>query len=204
MKIGIISDVHANLAGLEMALTFLEAQQVDKILCAGDLVDRGDDNEAVVAHMRGQNIPIVQGNHDFSGARNSIYTKATRDFLFRLPHEHRLEREGRTLYMTHAAPWSRMFYVFPHAYRYVFERVIQQAQADIVILGHTHTPMQVTMPDGSMILNPGTTNPNASYQRNVSTCAVLTLADAVDYTVYNTRTGQIIRHDTVTLDTAGY
>ncbi|MEO1442717.1 MAG: YfcE family phosphodiesterase, partial [Chloroflexota bacterium] len=199
MKIGIISDVHANLPALKQALALLAIHHPDSIICAGDLVDRGDDNDAVVMHMRQAGIPTVRGNHDFSGARNSFFQPETRKFLHELPPELRFEWEGRSVYVTHASPWSHMHYIFPYVYDSQFRRVIREAQADIVILGHTHTPMQATLPDGSVILNPGTTNPAANYNGNFGTCAVLTLGDEIDFAVYNTQSGQPVHPQQVTV-----
>ncbi len=64
MKIGIISDVHAHLIPLEKALSIFELEQVDAIVCAGDLVEKGQDGDVVVALLQELNIPCVLGNHD--------------------------------------------------------------------------------------------------------------------------------------------
>ncbi len=41
MKIGIISDIHANLIALENVLSDLDELKVDKILCLGDITTLG-------------------------------------------------------------------------------------------------------------------------------------------------------------------
>ena len=41
MRLGVVSDIHANVHALEAALAFLSAQEVDAYLCAGDLVGYG-------------------------------------------------------------------------------------------------------------------------------------------------------------------
>jgi predicted phosphodiesterase len=64
MRYGVIADVHANLHALEAALGFLSAQNVDRYLCAGDLVGYGPfPNECVrrVLELPGG---CVAGNHD--------------------------------------------------------------------------------------------------------------------------------------------
>src|SRR6185436_11569456 len=70
MKIGLISDIHASAKALLHALDILQGQAVDSILCAGDLVDKGNQGDAVVAQIRQHNIPSVLGNHDWSAEQN--------------------------------------------------------------------------------------------------------------------------------------
>lgn len=41
VRIGLISDIHADYEGLQNALALLDRLGVDRILCAGDLVERG-------------------------------------------------------------------------------------------------------------------------------------------------------------------
>ena len=65
MKIGIIADVHGDHSALKTALERLDTiHQVDHILCAGDLVGRGPEQEQVVELVRQRGIPTVKGNHD--------------------------------------------------------------------------------------------------------------------------------------------
>ena len=40
MKIGIISDIHGNIDALNSVLKMLEKEEVDKIICLGDFIDR--------------------------------------------------------------------------------------------------------------------------------------------------------------------
>src|SRR5689334_8903920 len=70
MKIGLISDIHADLKSLRFALDILQGQGVDQIVCAGDLTDKGIDGDAVVNLIRQRNIPSVVGNHDWLAERN--------------------------------------------------------------------------------------------------------------------------------------
>jgi putative phosphoesterase len=80
-SIGIISDIHADLDGLERALELLKSHNVDEIWCAGDLVDRGADGKAVVKRIRHEQIPTVQGNHDFSARKSQEWIVANAPHL---------------------------------------------------------------------------------------------------------------------------
>ncbi len=64
MKIGIFSDVHGHLEELKKTLALLKSLEVDEMICAGDLVDKGTQSDEVVALMQESAIPCVQGNHD--------------------------------------------------------------------------------------------------------------------------------------------
>ena len=51
MRIGILSDIHANLPALEAAFQVFQTQGVDRVICAGDLVEKGEHGDEVVAML---------------------------------------------------------------------------------------------------------------------------------------------------------
>lgn len=67
-QFGIIGDIHCEASFLEKAITFLQAQDVETILCTGDIADGvGDgtgDFDKCVALLRQNNVQAVLGNHD--------------------------------------------------------------------------------------------------------------------------------------------
>jgi diadenosine tetraphosphatase ApaH/serine/threonine PP2A family protein phosphatase len=63
-RLGIISDIHANLEALEAVLNALEDATVDQIVCCGDVVGYGASPNECVALLRERGIPSVMGNHD--------------------------------------------------------------------------------------------------------------------------------------------
>lgn len=66
MKVGLISDVHANLVALEAVLTRLGP--VDAIWVCGDTVGYGPEPSDVLALLRQRKATIVSGNHDHAAA----------------------------------------------------------------------------------------------------------------------------------------
>lgn len=68
MRIGLISDVHANLPALEAVLDALSSRGVERILCCGDLVDYGPWPIEVISRLREIDVLSVQGNHDAAAA----------------------------------------------------------------------------------------------------------------------------------------
>lgn len=66
MRIGVISDVHANLEALDAALAHLARLAPDRLVCLGDFVGYGPDPNACVERLRPQLAAAVAGNHDLA------------------------------------------------------------------------------------------------------------------------------------------
>lgn len=64
MRTAIISDIHANLEALLAVLEDIDKQNVDRIICLGDLVDYGPDPAACLDLVREKAKIIIAGNHD--------------------------------------------------------------------------------------------------------------------------------------------
>jgi putative phosphoesterase len=171
MKLGLISDIHAEADALRQALDAMQKQGVHQILCAGDLVERGSDGEAVINMIKERGILCVQGNHDARSAVNQrwlrekseslpsfaeerLLSMESLDFLDELPPRLMLEYGGKNILLAHGTPWSNVQYVFPAIDVSFFERIRQEFKPDFVILGHTHMPMEITFYD-MKVLNPG-------------------------------------------------
>ncbi|GAB4470997.1 MAG: metallophosphoesterase family protein [Anaerolineae bacterium] len=185
MKLGVISDIHADLSALTAALYILRREGVDRIVCAGDLVERGPYGDEVIELIRRGSIPCVQGNHDRDAIDNQRWLRenAIPDhpgllnaeslaFLGQLPRVLHLELTGQRLTVAHGAPWSPDVYLMPGAPRWLYEQALAEAETDILIVGHTHIPLQVSIGDG-LVLNPGSVC--GVYTSGSRTCAILTL-----------------------------
>ena len=62
MKLGLFSDIHCNLGGLERALQLLD--DCDELLCAGDLLYQYRFSGEVLALLREHRVHTIVGNHD--------------------------------------------------------------------------------------------------------------------------------------------
>ena len=80
MKIGIIGDIHANLAALTKVLSLLKTEQCAKILCLGDVVGYGPRPQECVDLVRALKLPTVMGNHD-DWIGNYLRLAGTSDFV---------------------------------------------------------------------------------------------------------------------------
>jgi len=68
MRIGLISDVHANLPALEAVIAALSKRGIERVICCGDLVDYAPWPIEVIARLREMDVLSVQGNHDAAAA----------------------------------------------------------------------------------------------------------------------------------------
>jgi predicted phosphodiesterase len=64
MRIGLISDIHGNLAALDTVLAELDRAGVDEIICLGDLAVLGPRPADAIDRIRERGIPTVCGNTD--------------------------------------------------------------------------------------------------------------------------------------------
>ncbi len=64
MRIGIFSDVHANLEALQAVLNAYEKAQIDRYICLGDIVGYGANPNECCQIVRDLTDLVVLGNHD--------------------------------------------------------------------------------------------------------------------------------------------
>ena len=177
MKVGIVSDLHCNLQGLELALQAMG--DLDELLCLGDSIFEYQFSNEVVALLQQRRAHIIQGNHEEvflspAGARarqRSGIDPALLSFLAAQPYRRYLELAGKRLLLVHSTPWEpRGEYVHPHSAK--LDR-FAEADADIVLYGHTHCQL-VKRLGGVLVINPGSAG-DARDSRNGRqlSCAVL-------------------------------
>ncbi len=192
MKIGLIADIHADLESLYKALKVLRGRGGEQVLCAGDLAEKGPDINAVVTVIRKLDIPCVRGNHDQAAIGNyqwwlengsrsnpvwqSYYALSDQviTFLGELPLTRRFELSGRSLLLAHGTPWSEHVYLYHNNPPLVYERIWQETQADLVVVGHTHIPMRVRYKN-MWVVNPGSVA--GKLTEGSHTCGLLTLPE---------------------------
>jgi putative phosphoesterase len=178
MRIGVISDVHANLVALEAVLA--DMPPVDRLVCAGDVVGYNPWPAECVERVRERCSATVEGNHDRNVDTPNRYSMnrmaheglklaserlgpEQKEWLRSLPRT--VELADDRVLMVHDHPEHVDQYVRPHSFpklrRYLDDH-------DACILGHTHVQHQATV-DGRLLLNPGSVgqprdeDPRAAY-----------------------------------------
>jgi len=181
VRVGIVSDIHCNAAGLHAGLAMMG--DVDELLCLGDSIFESRFSDEVVGGLREREAHVIQGNHEEvfyspAGARarnGQAYDPELVAFLGRQPTRRALTLGGLRLLMVHSTPWEpRGSYVYPHSK--ALER-FAEADADVVLYGHTHTQL-VRQVGAVLVINPGSAGA-AQDARNGKqlSCAVLDTDD---------------------------
>lgn len=176
MRVGLISDVHANRVALAAVLA--DMPPVETVLCAGDLVGYNPWPADVVETIQERAIPSVQGNHDrvlasggnFPGngmARAGIdharaeLTDEQIDYLGGLPTE-RTHFDGQVK-VVHGHPEDPDRYTYPEE----FDADLLGDES-VLVLGHTHV-QHAEHTDEGIVVNPGSVgqprdgDPDAAY-----------------------------------------
>ena len=175
MKVGIISDVHGDYETLSRTLDKLDNDhQVTQILCAGDLVGRGPQQNKVVDAIRHRNIVTVRGNHDEWFYDIDAENKA---FLKQLPVDWRGEVGDARVFMCHGKPGNNMWGMYrDHLSNTYLNMVLKSLKVDVLVTGHTHVPLYMRAKKGC-IINPGSLYTFESSRATSSTYGVLNLSD---------------------------
>lgn len=164
-RLAVISDVHADLRALEDAFACIERMGIDRVVCAGDLVDYGFFPEETIRLLRDRGVPCVRGNHDrwALGRPGEPPKPATKPlspealaFLEGLPLGWNERVDEVRIAVRHGTPRSDMHGIFPDQLEPDEARkYFEQAQADVLIVGHTHVPFALATLEGGLVVNPG-------------------------------------------------
>ena len=179
-QITIFSDIHANLPALEAVLADIEARGLDNLYCLGDLVGYGTSPNQVVAAIRDQDIPSVQGNYDQGvgnssddcgcayktseakalGNRSIAWTNQhtsdeNKAYLRALPAQIPLQLGGLRVLLVHGSPRKVNEYLYQDRPDPGLERLLDMAEAHLLVCGHTHLPYHKVLPSGRHVINDG-------------------------------------------------
>jgi putative phosphoesterase len=161
-KVGCISDVHGDVHALRDALKWMKKIGCSQIVCGGDLVDYGLFPNETLDILRSEKIPCIRGNHDRWAVRGDTdvtawdLSDASLAFLKSLPEKLALVVDGIRIVLWHARPDSDMDGIYPDKLIEMAKvGLLDTAEADVLVVGHTHLPMVVDVRDRGLIVNPG-------------------------------------------------
>lgn len=153
MRIAIISDIHGNLEGLEKTIELITANNVDQIVCLGDIVGYGASPNECLTLVRKLTPNVLLGNHDEAVidiakteyfnpfARiaaewtNQELTEEHQSYLQTLPYTLELEN----LLFVHSSPYE------PAEWHYIITATDAQMNFSyfnqpVCFVGHSHVP----------------------------------------------------------------
>jgi putative phosphoesterase len=183
MRILLLADIHANWPALQAI-----DEPHDVCVCLGDLVDYGLEPAPCLDWVRQNAHFMVRGNHDHGVAQDvpvsgrngyKYLTGVTRPitrsrltpdqfrFLARLPVSRMVTLEETRFLFVHATPRDPLDEYGPNDPDF-WARRLQNVEADVVCVGHTHQPFVLEI-GNKLVINPGSVgqprdgDPRAAY-----------------------------------------
>lgn len=179
-RITVFGDIHANLPAIQAVFAEMERRGDENLFCLGDLVGYGTSPNEVIELIRKRDIPTIMGNFD-QGVGNSsddcgcVYrteearqlgnrsiawtnehtTSENKAYLRDLVESLPLQLGDLNLLLVHGSPRKVNEYLYPDRPDRSFERLLDQAGADVLVCGHTHLPYHVVLPSGRHVINAG-------------------------------------------------
>jgi putative phosphoesterase len=175
MKIALISDIHGNLTAFNAVLQDIQQQQVDKIICLGDVVTIGPQPREVITKLRELGCVCIMGNHekallDMESAQDfhiapplvsglfwclGKLQQEDLEFLsdFRETYELKLDGESFLLCF-HGSPNSTTDAIYSTTPISECRRMLGDSEHDVLAGGHTHVQM-IREYNASILMNPG-------------------------------------------------
>lgn len=189
MRLAIVSDIHCNLRGLELALELMSP--FDQLWCAGDSVFQFRWSNEVVQRLKDLGARVILGNHEDTilspdGVRAIGGPKVDQDLVAWMREQpYRIEEtvDGKKVVMTHGSPWEPWKdYIYPHESSW--SRVAEM-DCDALIVGHTHFKMAQRF-GRVLVINPGSAGDPRDHRNNFQlSCAVWdTTTDEVTFYDY--------------------
>jgi len=195
MKVGLVSDVHANLPALEAVLD--DMPPVETVVCAGDVVGYNPWPAACLDRVRDLADATVRGNHDrtvetperYRGNRMAEagleHAKAELSadelaWLRSLPRAASFADGRYLLVHSHPAPEREDAYVYPEKFG-TLDRYLDDLDGDLdgLVLGHTHVQGSRSV-DGRLVVNPGSVGQPRDGDPDAAYAVLDTDADTVD------------------------
>ncbi len=194
-RITVFGDIHGNAPALEAVFADMaERGYAEGLYCLGDLVGYGVYPNEVIDAIRARDIPTLMGNYDLGvgndsddcgcaykteeeearGKRSIAWTNAhTSDankvYLRALPDHIPLTLGALRVLLVHGSPRKVNEYLYEDRPAASLERLLDQAEVEVLVCGHTHLPYHRVLPSGRHVINAGSVgkpkdaNPHACY-----------------------------------------
>ncbi len=174
MKFAVFADIHGNSYALEAVLQDMEALGVEDAVNLGDFFSGPIEAAKTAAILMDRNFVSVRGNHDRHLIEQDAADMGPSDQLAfdQLSEQHLQWIAGLSttqtvfgeVFLCHATPKSDCTYWLERVERNGVVRAASLAEvtaeakgieASLILCAHTHIPRCVRLPDGRVIVNPG-------------------------------------------------
>jgi len=173
VRVGLISDLHGNCLALDAVLAELEREQLDSIVCLGD-VAVGPQPHEVLARVRELGCPIVLGNWDAAcldglpaataeteeivneihGWWSDQLSSDDRAFLRTFVPQLELQLDGVDALLFHGSPRSYDDWIFATTPDEELDAMLDGHRQPLLVGGHTHLQLLRRWRE-SLLVNPG-------------------------------------------------
>lgn len=175
MRIAFISDIHGHAVALNAVLDDIQSQQIDQIICLGDVATIGCQPRQALDRLQALNCPTIMGNHDAAllhpEKAASYYIADTLMPTFHWCHDQlaatdfayfrsfvptlKIPLDDETAVTCyHGSPQANTDLIIATTPMEEIEQYFQGHQAQIMVGGHSHIQM-VRQHNGQWIVNPG-------------------------------------------------
>jgi putative phosphoesterase len=176
MKILLLSDIHGNFPALQAVTKQLGAERYDCIINSGDSTVYAPFPNQVLDWLQDHNVISIAGNTDrkvkkllrgkkfkkpskeekrvMYTATASTLTTDNSAWLQQLKKKQYRDMEGKKIGIFHGSPAHADEFLFPDTPTGRFAELGKACAADIVIIGHSHTPFYKSVQD-TLFVNPG-------------------------------------------------
>ena len=168
MKIAVFSDIHANLQALEAIIEDIKKQNVDRIICLGDIISKGPNPKECLDLIIENNIEMLPGNHELYYLRGveidnlisdiekehqqwiwSTLNEKHREFLEKCPLEIKVNAYGKKLSFKHFLVENENadypFYLIDILNKNIVNDVIESLDEDYIFIGHEHRTFEINL-----------------------------------------------------------
>jgi putative phosphoesterase len=174
-RVAIISDIHGNGVALDAVLADIARDEVDNVICLGDLAAGGPQPDAVISRLRELDCQVVRGNADrwllaslppggstetrrleevVAWARTRL-AAADWEYLAALPTTLHLSTDGLDLFCFHGSPSADTDSLLATTPAAKVDQLLAGAPAASVLAGgHTHLQM-LRRHRAALLVNPG-------------------------------------------------
>jgi putative phosphoesterase len=173
MLVAVVSDIHGNLPALRAVLAELEREEVDELVCLGD-VALGPEPAETVACVRDLGCPVVMGNWDAWVLEGFPPTDAEpwktfieqgewwarqlsardREFVSTFRPRVELQADGLSVLCFHGTPSSYEEMILATTPHEELLQMLAGFDQRLMLAGHTHVQLARVV-EGTLVVNPG-------------------------------------------------
>lgn len=184
MNVAVLGDIHGNHLALKTVLTEIKKEGIKHLFIAGDIVGYYYHPDKVFDELADWSYELIQGNHDnmfvkiYQGDEKlrrwyeqkygsgieialKVLDQEICEFISKLPVKKEILINNKKILLCHGSPWKFDEYIYPDSPEATIKQCAQ-GDFDVVIMGHTHYPMEKHI-NSTVILNAGSVGQPRNY-----------------------------------------